>query len=113
MHLLCRRLVWVATVSVLALAPVRAQARAAAQLQINAWEFDRGNAKVVENPGLYGDYRDRHPDLMLTAGDQKAWMVEYDFELPSSATYTIKVRYASAGVRPAEALLDGKSLGQC
>ena len=48
--LLCRRLVWGATVSVLALAPVRAQARAAAQLQINAWEFDRGNAKVVENP---------------------------------------------------------------
>ncbi|MBW8016899.1 MAG: hypothetical protein FVQ82_11990 [Planctomycetes bacterium] len=103
----------VAAVSGLTLAPVAVWAKAAGSLTINAWEFDRGNARVSENPGLYGDYRDRHPELMLIAGDKTPWVVEYDFEMPVDATCTLKVRYASAGVRPAEILLDNKSVGKC
>jgi hypothetical protein len=107
-----------AAVSGLTLAPVTAWAKTAGSLTINAWEFDRGNARVAENPGLYGDYRDRHPELMLIAGDQGAsdetpWVVEYDFQMPVDATCTLKVRYASAAVRPAEILLDNKSVGKC
>jgi len=97
----------------LAMAPAAGWSKPAGSLSINAWEFDRGNARVSENPGLYGDYRDKHPELMLMAGDQLPWVVEYDFELPVDATYTLSVRYASAGVRPAEILLDNKSVGKC
>ena len=88
-----------ATVWGLGTAP--AAANPAGSLSINAWEFDRGNTRVAENPGLYGDYRDRHPELMLVAGDETPWVVEYDFEMPVDATCTLRVRYASAGVRPA------------
>jgi len=90
-----------------------AEAKPAGSFKIDAWTFDRGNARVSENPGLYGDYRDKHPELMLIAGDTLPWVVEYDFELPVDATYTLRVRYASAGVRPAEIQLDNKSLGKC
>ena len=96
---------------VLTLSP--AGAKPAGTLKINAWEFDRGNALVSENPGLYGDYRDQHPELMLIGGETLPWVVEYDFELPVDATYTLSVRYASAGARPVEILLDNKSVGTC
>jgi hypothetical protein len=88
-------------------------AKPAGTLKINAWEFDRGNARVSENPGLYGDYRDRHPELMLTGGGTLPWVVEYDIEFPVDATYRLRVRYASAGVRPLEVLLDNKTVGKC
>jgi len=97
----------------LALVPVPAWAKPAGTLQIGAWEFDRGNARVSENPGLYGDYRDQHPELMLIAGEEQPWFVEYDIDFPTNATYTLKVRYASAGVRPAEVRFDNEPVGQC
>jgi hypothetical protein len=89
-----------------------AEAKPAGTLNINAWEFDRGNARVSENPGQYGDYRDKHPELMLTAGDKTAWSVEYDIDFPVEATYTLRVRYASAGVYPLDVLIDNKLVGK-
>jgi hypothetical protein len=104
---------WAAAVWGLAAVPLFAENKVAGKLEINAWEFDRGNARVSENPGLYGDYRDKHPELMLTAGDTLPWVAEYDIEFPVDATYTLKVRYASAGVYPADILLDNKPVGKC
>ena len=82
------------------------------KLTINCWEFNRGNAKVMDNPAKYGDYRDKHPDLMLIAGDEKAWFVEYDLEFPASGTYSVRTRFASAGEYPLDVLIDGKRVGQ-
>jgi hypothetical protein len=50
---------------------------------------------------------------MLTAGDTLPWVAEYDIEFPVDATYTLRVRYASAGVYPADILLDNKPVGKC
>ena len=116
---LCRRLTTMALFAAVlgfALAPVSAEARrrrAPGSVRLNAWEFDRGNARVSQNPGMYGDYRDQYPELMLTAGDKLPWVVEYDFEFPVDATCTLAVRYASGGVRPAEVFLDNKLVGKC
>ena len=109
-------LLLIAAVAGLALAPMTSEAkrrRPPAELRLNAWEYDRGNTRVSENPGTYGDYRDRYPELMLVAGDETQWRVEYDIELPIDSTYALRVRYASAGVWPLDVLLDGKSVGQC
>jgi hypothetical protein len=84
----------------------------AGKLTINCWEFNRGNAKVMDNPAKYGDYRDKHPDLMLIAGDEQAWFVEYDLDFPSNATYAVRTRFASAGEYPLDILIDGKRVGQ-
>ncbi len=59
-------------------------------IKISAWEFDRGNAIVSENPGMYGDYRDKHPELMLTCDGRESWFVEYDVDFPGAAEYTLK-----------------------
>ena len=85
--------------------------RAAGTIRIWSWEFDRGNARVSENRGLYGDYRDKHPDLILTGGDKLPWGVEYDINFPVTTTYTLRMRYASAGVRPLEVWIDDKRVG--
>ena len=58
-----------------AFSPVSAQAKPGGKITIAAWTFDRGNARVSENPGLYGDYRDKHPELMLTGGDPLPWVL--------------------------------------
>jgi len=88
-------------------------AKVAGKITINAWEYDRGNTLVSENTGLYGDYRDKHPELMLTGGDKLPWSVEYDVDFPVDATYSLRVRYASAGVRPLEVWVDDKRVGEC
>ena len=66
------------------------------RIEIPAWSFDRGNGRVVENPDTFADYRDRHPNLIVTGGDKSPWEVEYDIELPVDATYTLSICYASA-----------------
>ncbi len=103
---------YVAVCSV-AFSPVPAAAKPAGSFKIDAWTFDRGNARVSENPGQYGDYRDKHPELMLTGGNELPWVVEYDVDFPVTATYTLRVRYASAGPRPMEVWLDNKRVGEC
>jgi len=41
-----------------------AKAKAAGSFKIDAWTFDRGNGWVFYNPELYGDYRDKYPELV-------------------------------------------------
>ena len=78
------------------------------------WEYSRGNTKVVEHTAVYGDYRDKHPALMLDASDStKPYFVEYDLDIPVTGEYMLKVHYASAGVRPMDVLFDGKKVGTC
>ena len=96
-----------------------AKVKPAGTITIDAWTFDRGNAGVSENPGQFGDYHDKHPELILTGGDGSAggqgepWFVEYDIDFPVSTTFTLQVRYASAGERPMKVWLDGKYLDEC
>ena len=85
----------------------------AATIKLSSWEYDRGNTRVVEHSGLYGDYRDKHPALMLDAGDTLPYFVEYDIDFPATGEYALKVRYASAGKWPMDVLLDGKKVGTC
>ena len=83
------------------------------RLEIPAWSFDRGNGRVVENPDTYADYRDRHPNLIVTGGDKSPWEVEYDIELPVDATYTLSICYASAESRLVEFWLDNRKAATC
>ena len=83
-------------------------AEAGKVLEVPAWSFDRGNARVIANPHTYADYQDMHPHLLVTGGDKLPWEVEYDVDLPVDATYTLKVRYSSDKPRPIELWLDGK-----
>ncbi|MDP6522591.1 MAG: hypothetical protein QGH15_00085 [Kiritimatiellia bacterium] len=85
----------------------------AATIKLSCWEYDRGNTRVVEHSGLYGDYRDKHPALMLDAGDTLPYFVEYDLDFPATGEYTLRVRYASAGKWPMDVLLDNKKVGTC
>jgi len=88
-------------------------AEAATRLEIPAWSFDRGNARVEANPDTYADYRDIHPELIVTGGSSLPWEVEYDIELPMDATYTLSIRYASAEPRPVELWLDNRKVATC
>ena len=88
-------------------------AQAATRLEIPAWSFDRGNGRVEANPDIYADYRDIHPNLMVTGGDQLPWEVQYDVELPIDATYTLSICYASTESRPVELWLDGRKVAAC
>ncbi len=95
----------------LAFPVARAEAKAAGTIRMSCWEFDRGNTRVCENRGQYGDYRDTYPGLMLTGGGKGPWVVEYDVNFPVTTTWTLRVRYASAGVRPLEVWIDDKRVG--
>ena len=90
-----------------------AGAKPLGKITIDAWTFDRGNAGVSENPGKFGDYRDKHPELILTGDGKEPWFVEYDIDFPVTTTFTMHVRYASAGERPIKVWLDGKLIGEC
>ena len=111
-----RRLTWVVlAVSCLAvcstaLLPVRAEA---GSINIPAWTFDRGNAKVFSNPDIYADYRDKFPQLVVGDGGELPWAIEYDVDFPVDATYTLHVCYGSPGVRLMDVWLDNKKIGTC
>jgi hypothetical protein len=92
---------------------VAAEAKVAGSWKIPVWTFDRGNAKIVANPDIYADYRDKHPELVAVAGDQLPWVLEYDVEFPVDATYTLHIRYGSPDERPMEVWLDGRKIGTC
>ena len=82
-----------------------------ARLEIPAWSFDRGNARVEANPDTYADYRDIHPNLIVVGGGLLPWEVQYDIDLPIDATYTLSIRYASSESRPIELWLDNRKIG--
>ncbi|MFO8012510.1 MAG: hypothetical protein R6X20_04295 [Phycisphaerae bacterium] len=86
------------------------ESKPAGSIQIPAWAFDRGNAKVGPNADLYADYRDTYPRDNLVTGDggRRPWVVEYDVDFPVNAPYTLHVRYASPESRPLEVWLDDR-----
>jgi len=95
----------------LAIGSITSPPARAASIKLSCWQFDRGNARVCENRGQYGDYRDTYPGLMLTGGDELPFVVEYDINFPADATWALRVRYASAGERPLEVWIDEKRVG--
>jgi hypothetical protein len=92
---------------------VAAPTAEAGSLTIPAWIFDRGNARVYENPDMYADYRDSYPELVAGDGGQTPWTVEYDIDFPVDATCTLRIRYAAAEPRPLELWFDGRLVGTC
>jgi len=50
---------------------------------------------------------------MLTGGDNLPWVAEYDVDFPVTGEWSLRVRYASAGVRPLEVWIDEKRVGTC
>ena len=85
----------------------------AGSIRLACWDYDRGNAKVSANPGIYADYRDKGSEFMMTGTGKSPFVVEYDVDFPVTATYTLHVRYASAGVFPLDVMIDDKRVGTC
>ncbi len=85
----------------------------AASIRFTCWQYDRGNAKVVVNPGRHGDYRDQPPGLMMTGTGKTPFEVEFDLDVPVTGTWKLRVRYASSGVYPLDVMIDGKKVGIC
>jgi len=83
--------------------PAKPQA-AAGSFVIPAWAFDRGNLKTFTDT-----YADAGP--VVANGGEMPNVVEYDFELPVAAEWTISIYYAAAAPRPVEATLDQTRLG--
>ena len=73
---------------------------------IPAWAFDRGNLKTFTE-----QYADAGP--MVANGGEMPNVVEYDFQLPVAAEWTISICYAAQQPRPVEATLDQAKLGPC
>jgi len=103
----------VACLAVWSVALLPVPAEAGTRLEIPAWSFDRGNARVQENADIYADYRDRHPNLIVTGSDTLPWTAEYDIELPLDASCTLSICYASAEARPVELWLDHRKVATC
>jgi len=85
----------------------------AGSIRLQCWQYDRGNAKVVVNPGRYGDYRDQPPGLMMAGSGKAPFEVEFDLDVPATGLWKLRVRYASAGVYPLDVMIDGKKVGTC
>ena len=110
---LWRRVLLTYATLVLALAAACSTAQATTRLEIPAWSFDRGNARVEENKHIYADYRDIHPNLVIAGGEESPWQVEYDFELPMDATYAVSICYSSEEARPVELWFGDRKLADC
>ncbi len=107
--ILCAALaVWFAAVP-----PTCAEAGPAGAIHIQAWYYDRGNAKVFPNPDIYADYRDKHPDLVVGGGGGKSpWVIEFDVDFPVDAAWTLRVKYGSPEHRPLEVWIDDRKVGE-
>ena len=91
---------------------IRAGARPAGTIHIDAWHYDRGNARVFPNPDIYADYRDKHPDLVVGDGGESPWTIEYDVDFPVDAAWTLRVCYGSPAERPLEIWINDRRLGE-
>ena len=90
-----------------------APAKPAGSFRIAAWTFDRGNGETFYNPELYGDYRDKYPELVVGGRGRGPWEIEYDIDFPVDATYTLHVHYSSPAKRPMVVWLDDRRIGTC
>ena len=84
--------------------------RTAGSLNIPAWTFDRGNARIYASPDQYAD---AGPIVGSAPGPGEGGLVEYDIDFPATGEYTLHVSYAAAEARPVDVLLDGKNMGKC
>ena len=92
------------------LAELPAHRRQAGTLEIPAWTFDRGNARIYASPD---EYADSGP---LAGGGPAApaeGVVEYDIDFPVTGKYTLQIRYAAEKARPVDVFLDGRNMGKC
>ena len=83
--------------------------RAAGSLEIPAWTFDRGNARIYASPDKYAI------GGPLAGGGPRPpeeGVVEYDIDFPVTAEYTLQIRYAAVEPRPTDVFLDGRKLGK-
>ncbi|MBT3296056.1 MAG: hypothetical protein HN383_12355 [Verrucomicrobia bacterium] len=80
----------------------------AGSIVIPAWSFARGNAQIHADPAQYAD-----AGPVVVSGDAESWgwTVEYDFEVPVEAKYTVQICYASAESRPVNVRVDSKYVG--
>jgi len=83
--------------------------KSAGSMEIPAYTFDRGNARIYASP-------DRYAVNGALTGDGpqggKEAAVEYDIDFPVTAGYTLKICYAAVDSRPTDVFLDGKKLGR-
>lgn len=79
-------------------------------LVIPAWSFARGNGQIHADPGQYAD-----AGPVVGSGSERpwGWTVEYDFDVPVTANYTLQICYAAAEARPIEIYFDGQHMGKC
>ena len=78
-------------------------------LDIPAWTFDRGNARIYASPDQYAL---SSPLVGDGAGPGEEGVIEYDIEFPIAAEYTLHIRYAAVELRPVDVFLDGRRLGR-
>ncbi len=88
-------------------APVKpaARPRPAGQFEIDAWTFDRGNARIFASPELYANFG---PLIGSESHQADSGSIEYEIDFPATAEYAIYVKYAAAAARPLDVYVDGK-----
>jgi len=91
----------------IALPPARAEA---GSLEIPAWSFARGNARIYASPDKYAD-----AGPVVGSGPRMpwGWAVEYDVDLPVTGQYTLQICYASAEARPVQVFFDSQNVTKC
>ena len=82
--------------------------KVAGSLTINAWTFDRGNARIFASPDEYADGQPLAGGGPLQG---KGATVEYDVDFPVAGEYSLQFRYASAKARPVDVWLDNRRVG--
>ena len=82
--------------------------KVAGSLTINAWTFDRGNARVYASPDEYADGQPLAGGGPLQGAEAT---VEYDVDFPVAGEYSLQFRYASAKARPVDVWLDNRRVG--
>ncbi len=78
-------------------------------LVIPAWAFERGNVLIRANPAQYAD---AGPVVVSGPEEPWGWTVEYEIDVPVTATYTLQVCYAAGEGRPVDVFFDGQEMGK-
>ena len=86
------------------------KSKVAGSFTVDAWTFDRGNARIYASPEQYADFG---PLIGSDPGKTEPGVVEYDIDFPVTAEYTLYVKYAAAEARPLDVFVDGKPLAKC
>ncbi len=83
--------------------------RAPGKFEVDAWTFDRGNARIYASPELYADFG---PLIGSDPKSTEPGVVEYDIDFPVTAEYSLYVKYAAGEARPLDVFVDGKPLAK-